>query len=270
MKLSVITINYNNKQGLQKTIESIVQQTFSDFEYIIIDGGSTDGSIDIIKDNSDCITSWVSEKDNGVYNAMNKGIELAKGEYLLMMNSGDYLSENKILEQVFVNYDATADLIYGNVYRAKNDKIINTSIFPEKLSLQYFTTNTISHQAVFIKKQLHDIIGKYDENLRFSSDWKFLILAIGKYHASFKHVPMLMTVADNDGLTSKSYNFREIYSERIQVLKKYFPELAKEFEHLKKKRMTIGRTLYLRLKYKMRDISGALKNIAGFNKFLYL
>ena len=89
MKLSVITINFNNRDGLRKTIESVVNQTYNDFEYIIIDGGSTDGSVDVIKEYADRIDYWVSEPDKGIYNAMNKGIDVAKGEYCIFMNSGD-------------------------------------------------------------------------------------------------------------------------------------------------------------------------------------
>ena len=83
MKLSVITINYNNRDGLKKTIESVVNQTYKDFEYIIIDGGSTDGSVEVLKEYSDKIDYWVSEPDKGIYNAMNKGIDIAKGEYVM-------------------------------------------------------------------------------------------------------------------------------------------------------------------------------------------
>ena len=100
MKLSVITINYNNRDGLRKTIESVVNQTCRDFEYIIIDGGSTDGSVDVIKQYADRIDYWVSEPDKGIYHAMNKGIAVAHGEYLNFMNSGDCFYESTVVENV--------------------------------------------------------------------------------------------------------------------------------------------------------------------------
>jgi len=112
--LSIISINLNNVAGLQKTIESVWPQTFTDYEYIIIDGGSTDGSIDIIKKYSDKITYWISEKDNGIYHAMNKGIEVAKGDYCLFLNSGDWLVDKKILENVFSN-NHSEDILYGDM-----------------------------------------------------------------------------------------------------------------------------------------------------------
>ena len=115
MKLSVITINFNNRDGLRKTIESVVNQTFKDFEYIIIDGGSTDGSVDVIKEYADRIDYWVSEPDKGIYNAMNKGIDVAKGEYCIFMNSGDCFYVNDVYENVFRELDGV-DIIIGDSY----------------------------------------------------------------------------------------------------------------------------------------------------------
>ena len=97
MKFTVITINYNNADGLRQTILSVVGQTCDDYEYVIIDGGSTDGSVEVIKEREDKISYWVSEKDGGIYNAMNKGVKAARGEYLIFMNSGDIFYDNKVL-----------------------------------------------------------------------------------------------------------------------------------------------------------------------------
>ena len=96
----IITINYNDAAGLKKTIDSVINQTYTEFEYIIIDGGSSDSSLQIIKENANQINYWVSETDKGIYNAMNKGIEAAKGEYLLFLNSGDYLLDSLVLKKV--------------------------------------------------------------------------------------------------------------------------------------------------------------------------
>src|SRR5690348_5936351 len=112
-RLSLITINLNDLQGLRKTLDSIFTQTFTDYEYIIIDGGSTDGSLEEIKKSQDKLVYWTSEKDEGIYNAMNKGIVKAKGEYTLFMNSGDYLYSEDTLNKVFENAN-NEDLIYGD------------------------------------------------------------------------------------------------------------------------------------------------------------
>ena len=114
MKLSIITINYNHKEGLLKTIKSVVNQTYHDIEYIVIDGGSTDGSVDVVKQYEDSISYWVSEPDCGIYNAMNKGVAKATGEYCLFLNSGDSLhGTDSILE--FVSKLSGEDLLMGRV-----------------------------------------------------------------------------------------------------------------------------------------------------------
>ena len=117
MKFSIITINYNNKDGLEMTINSVLGQSFQGFEYIIIDGGSTDGSIDIIKKYESRIDYWVSEPDNGVYNAMNKGIRKATGDYINFMNSGDAYHSSSAL---------------GTVVIMKQRKVLHTR-FPHKM-----------------------------------------------------------------------------------------------------------------------------------------
>ena len=96
--ISIITVNYNNCQGLERTVNSVARQTYTDVEYIVVDGGSTDKSVDIIKQNENIISFWVSEKDNGIYNAMNKGVSFSHGEYLLFLNSGDYFADKEVLE----------------------------------------------------------------------------------------------------------------------------------------------------------------------------
>ena len=117
IKISIITINFNNCKGLVQTLDSVAQQTYNNYEHIIIDGASTDGSKSIIeqyKNKNPHVTYWVSEKDEGIYNAMNKGITHAQGQYLLFLNSGDYIEPN-ILEQAATSLTGT-DIIYGNLY----------------------------------------------------------------------------------------------------------------------------------------------------------
>lgn len=113
MRLSIITINYNNSIGLRKTIESVVSQTDNTFEYIIVDGGSSDGSVDIIKQYADKVSQWVSERDGGIYNAMNKGVRMAHGEYIMFLNSGDILYDNNVIGHVLPKLKA--DICVGNM-----------------------------------------------------------------------------------------------------------------------------------------------------------
>ena len=113
VKITIITINFNNCEGLGKTIDSVVSQSCHDYEYIVIDGGSTDGSVNVIKDNADNIDYWVSEKDDGIYNAMNKGIDHATGEYCLFLNSGDTLHDCEVIASVVPVLEA--DIVVGAI-----------------------------------------------------------------------------------------------------------------------------------------------------------
>ena len=137
-KISIITINYNDKVGLKKTIESVINQTWRDFEFIVIDGGSTDGGKEILEQNSDKIDYWVSESDNGIFNAMNKGIKVATGDYLLFLNSGDWFYSSNVISDVEKIIDGSVDIYYGNaVFKfEKKDKIVE---YDERISFEFFT-----------------------------------------------------------------------------------------------------------------------------------
>lgn len=203
MKLTIVTINYNNLAGLKKTVESVINQTWRNFEYIVIDGGSTDGGETYLGQNAQHFSHWVSEKDEGIYNALNKGVLASKGEYLLMLNSGDYLVNNYILATIFDKNNFNEDIVYGNVFREKNGVVFTESFHPEKLTFSFFRLSMINHQSIFIKRVLHDKIGLYDEKFKTISDWKFLILAICKYNVSYLHLGISFSVYDVDGLSSQ-------------------------------------------------------------------
>lgn len=233
MKLSVITINYNNRQGLQQTIKSVVNQTFRDFEYIIIDGSSTDGSVEIIKDNKKYIDYWVSEKDNGVYHAMNKGVAAAKGEYLLMLNSGDILINTDILYDVF-SKNINAEILYGDIeWRFKN-RFQCYYTLPDKIDVSFFLKKSLAHQASFIKRGAHEITGYYDEKMKVSGDWKFFILA-AKHNLAFQHLPLVISAGDSEGMSWSAVNYYTIRRERLQVVKRHFPDLLESFKTVIKK-----------------------------------
>ncbi len=234
-KLSIITVNLNNAEGLKKTIESVVNQTFTDYEYIIIDGGSTDGSVDIIKQYADKITYWVSEPDKGIYNGMNKGILKAKGEYCLFLNSGDYLFNEKILSDVFYNLPEY-DIVYGNGYScSKNDVIIKYEI-PEKLKLSYFYSDSIFHASTFIKKELFEKFGLYNEENKIVSDWEFFIKTIFVNNVHAKKIPYEISVIEEGGISRSVENKPLLQKEIENVLRNYFSpavlELIKDYENI--------------------------------------
>ncbi|MCH5231239.1 MAG: glycosyltransferase [Muribaculaceae bacterium] len=200
-KLSIITVNLNNKEGLQKTIESVINQTHQDFEWIIIDGGSTDGSKELIEKNSEHINYWVSEPDKGIYNAMNKGILRSRGEYLLFLNSGDYLcSENTLLNVI---KHLNKESIYLGNYKIGDNEIGYEFINNEYL-LFTLLNKGFMHQSSFFKRNLFDKYGLYREDLKVSSDWLFNIKAIIFYNEKVIHLPIPISVFSMGGLSSQN------------------------------------------------------------------
>lgn len=201
--INVITINLNNKDGLKKTIESVVNQTYFDkINYIIIDGGSTDGSVDVIKEYHDKLYYWVSEKDNGIFNAMNKGIDAAPNEgYCLFLNSGDYLSDNTIIEKVYDELDK--DIVYGNEFMVKKNNSMFTSSYPDTLDEGFFKRTALPHQSTFIKTEFMKE-HKYSEEYEILGDWKFLREMIMVHKVSYKHIRQNISVYYLNGVSTNN------------------------------------------------------------------
>ncbi len=221
-KLSIITINYNNSSGLKKTLESVVCQTFADYEYLIIDGGSTDGSVDVIKQYSDKLNYWVSEPDKGIYNAMNKGIKKAIGQYCLFLNSGDRLTDRNILNQVF-GIPFSEDIVYG-------DALIDNmhQSYPEKIKLSYLISKSLAHQSTFIRKSLFEKIGLYNEENTIVSDWEFFLKAILLHSCSCRYLKGYIVSKMESGGISQHATFEvKRRNETEQVFKKLIIPILK-------------------------------------------
>jgi len=199
MKYSIITINFNNCAGLHKTIESVVNQTFLSFEYIIIDGGSTDGSTDIIRQYGDKIDYWVSEPDKGIYNAMNKGISVSTGDYLLFLNSGDIFYSNQVLELVDRKHN-NSDLLIGREILGNAKP---SSFNPQKITMMTLFKKPLPHQATFINKKLFTN-SLYDEKYRIVADWKFWIQKLIIENCTYEYIDVIVDVFDITGISLNS------------------------------------------------------------------
>jgi len=255
-KLSIITINLNNAEGLKKTIESVVNQTSKDFEYIIIDGGSTDGSIEVIKTYTNIPTNiyistlntqsqpqlqpepepqpqpqpqpqppisyWISEPDTGIYNAMNKGIKIAKGEYCQFLNSGDYLVDNNVTEKMQKDLP-DCSIVYGNMIKLlKNSKkYIDRNSAGKPLTFLNFYKGTLNHSSAYIKRSLFEKYGYYDETLKIVSDWKFFTIVIGLHNESIKYRDIDMSYFDMSGISNSQNPLEK--AERTKVLTEILP-----------------------------------------------
>lgn len=225
MLLSIITINWNNAKGLEKTIQSVVSQSFKDFEYVIIDGGSTDGSVDIIKKYSEVFPiNWLSEPDKGIYNAMNKGIRKASGEYLHFLNSGDMLYDNNVVAQMsekIEDYSHPA-MLTGRMYKRMPDGSMYKSIISNNYSFLRFYTASINHPSTYIKRELFDRYGLYDESLKIVSDWKWFMQVVALNDVKPIIVNVNVSIFDMTGISVTNNKLRK--SERRAVLTDTVPQ----------------------------------------------
>lgn len=223
MKLSIITVCYNNKIGLIKTADSILKQTLHEFEWIIIDGGSKDGSKEIIERLSvispECVSYWCSEPDNGIYNAMNKGVKVATGDYLLFLNSGDIFYDDKVIEQVAPNLE-DVDFVFGNhCYVSKYGKIRDSSKWPKILPKEFWIARTINHQSMFIKRSTL-VKTPYDESLKVVADWAHPFYWLAIKNGSYKVIDTIVAIAEEGGYSFKHGDI--LAEERQRIIEKYF------------------------------------------------
>ncbi len=244
--ISVITINYNNASGLQKTIDSVVAQSFTDLEFIVIDGKSTDKSVEIIKQNNR-INSWESEKDNGIFHAQNKGIEKATGDYLLFLNSGDILAENDTLKKMSTHLSKT-DIVYGDLITEDASGIRKNEESPNTLDVYHFMISTLWHPCSFIHTSVFKRYGNYNENFKITADYEFFIRTILKHSVSYKHIPVSICVFDLRGISNNPDNDKLQTEERKKSwLTNFSPAAVASFEEhtklLRSREYAIGKKI---------------------------
>ena len=245
MRLSIITITYNNLVGLRKTADSVQEQTVSDFEWIIIDGASTDGTKEYLAamaaklQITNCKLQIISEPDRGIYNAMNKGIRLAQGEYIQILNAGDCLAAADVTERMLnalTEQTAKAgqpiDILYGNMLKVDgNGKLIGRSGYTE-YSLRQFYSSTLNHDCAYIRRALFDDdrYGLYDEQLRIVSDWKWYLQAIGLGKVRPVYADIDVTIFDGGGISETNLTLRS--EERRRVLEDVLsPAVLWDYDH---------------------------------------
>ena len=218
--ITVITINLNNRLGLQKTIDSVFGQNYPSIEYIVIDGGSVDGSFEYLQSIKSKLAYCISEKDKGIYDAMNKGIIRARGEYLLFLNSGDCFYDTTSLS-CLVNNICNEGIVYGKMGMYVNGSL-QTKAYPYKLSLAYFRYDTIPHQSAIIKKDLFDKFGYYKTHFKIVSDWAFFVDCIIKGKVKYKYVDQVISIFDLNGISSQPSSNKIIRKEINEHLKKKY------------------------------------------------
>ena len=227
MRLTIITINRNNAIGLEKTLQSVATQTFKEFEYIIIDGASTDGSVEVVRkfESRFAHLKWVSEPDSGIYNAMNKGLRMASGDYIQILNSGDSLAAPDVTEQMLTALEKANNpsILYGNMIKCFPDgrQVTDKCFAGQEITLLGMYTGTLNHNPAYICRELFEKYGYYDESLKIVSDWKWYLQAIIIEGEKPQYVDLDVTLFDMTGVSETNKELDK--AERKQVLELMFP-----------------------------------------------
>lgn len=227
MRLSIITINRNNAEGLEKTMLGVATQTFKELEYIVVDGASTDGSVEVIKRLEPQFThlKWVSEPDKGIYNAMNKGLRMASGDYIQILNSSDCLASDSVTERMLAALEKVGNpsVIYGNMIKCfpNGKKEVDKCFAGQEITMLGMYMGTLNHDPAYIRRDLFEKYGYYDENLKIVSDWKWYLKAIVLGGEKPQYVDLNVTFFDMTGISETNKEAER--AERKQVLEQLFP-----------------------------------------------
>lgn len=228
MKFSIITVCKNSGKTIENTILSVINQTFKDFEYIIIDGVSTDNTLSIVQKYSDKISKIISEEDNGLYDAMNKGIKTASGDYLFFLNSDDVFLHDNILELVN-NINSTAELLYGDI-AVLNKKTGKLSIKThDKFNKIYLLKNTPCQPATFYKKEAFEKYGYFDTNYKIVSDHEWFLRVFLKHNIHAEYMGFPISIFNMGGLSTDKNREDKLTAERNAILDKYFTKFERNF-----------------------------------------
>ena len=228
MHLSLVTINRNNAAGLEKTLQSVVSQTFKDFEYIIVDGASSDGSVEVIKKYEPQFLhlKWVSEPDSGIYNAMNKGIRMSSGDYIQILNSADCLAAPDVTERMLAALEKAGQpsILYGNMVKCFPDgkKVVDQSFAGQEITMRGMFSGTLNHDPAYICRDLFEKYGYYDETLKIVSDWKWYLQAIVFGTEQPQYVDIDVTLFDMMGISETNLDLSK--TERKKVLETMLPK----------------------------------------------
>ncbi len=233
MKLSVITVCYQAVDQLEKTIQSVRQQTNVDLEYVIIDGGSTDGTMELVDSYGEDIQIAISEKDQGIYDAMNKGTRLCHGDYILFLNAGDVLAKPDTLQKAAAVLESEKpDILYGDYYEQDHGKQTYVSYQGIKINSWYFLmSKMICHQAIIARKKLLQE-HPFDLTYRYAADRKWL-MQCQKQGAVMRHIPVAISVYDRTGVSSEPENFEKVRGEVDRCVMEAYPVRGRMLQLIK-------------------------------------
>ncbi|MGZ3884970.1 MAG: glycosyltransferase family 2 protein [Bacteroidia bacterium] len=263
--ISIITINYNNASGLKATIDSVRAQSVSAVDFVVIDGGSSDNSLAIIEQNKDIITYYCSEKDKGIYDAQNKGIDHSKGTHLLFLNSGDTLYDSGVLTAFLSELKTSpAEILYGNTNLVSSKEPDRVLVPPASLDLYFLFRETINHQASLIKKPLFNEFGKYDLSYKFCSDFDFFFRVFLKRPEAYRYFDRMICNYNNEGLSSQKDNHDRMVREKQLILSSNLsPKQYKDMHRAYRRGIPLKYRIFEQI-YKVPVLSLVFKKLVSF------
>lgn len=225
-KISIITVVYNAKDLLEETIKSVISQSYKNVEYLVIDGGSTDGTIEVIKEYEKDISYWISEPDNGIYDAMNKGTKLAHGDYVYFLGAGDIIHD-VLLDVSTLLIDGNT-IYYGNVFRNDTLKVYDGKFSPLKLAVK-----NICHQSIFYPTK---VFKQYAYNTKYlmQADYDLNMRCYGDDRFKFQYIPITVSNYDGDGYSALNLDF-PFYDDKLMIIKNNFSPIIYTYAYLRNK-----------------------------------
>ena len=218
-KYSIITVCLNAITQISRTANSLKQQNYANFEWIVVDGGSDDGTLNVLGKYKDLISVLVSETDNGIYDAMNKGIKCAKGEYIIFLNAGDSFFDKNTLTRI--NFSTNSDLVVGNLLFIDSNTVKKS---PENLDSRYMLKNTLPHQATLFHRRVFKKYGNFNASYRIAGDYEFFARMVNSGEPSYCFHPEIIAKFAGGGISSdpKYRNLRKRENHRIRW--EYYPK----------------------------------------------
>lgn len=214
MKVSIITAAFNSVQTLEDTVKSVLEQTYSNIEYIVVDGGSTDGSLNVVRryEQQFCgRMKWISEKDRGIYDAMNKGIQMATGDIVGILNSDDYFTRKDVIERMVDSFDKELDAVYGDIHFIRDGQ-------PDKC-IRYYSSKRFSpmwlrfgfmpaHPSFYCRREVFDKAGLYKTDYAIGSDYEMMVRLFLKFQIKTKYLPMDFVTMRTGGTSTRNVKSR--------------------------------------------------------------
>lgn len=224
MKISIITVVYNNERTIKDALESVLEQSYRDIEYVIIDGKSKDNTVTIIEEYKDKLGYFISEKDNGLYDAMNKGIQAATGDVIGILNSDDLYQDFDVIADVMeqFNNDSTLDILYGNLVYVKSDdvnKIVRNWKCKPYYDRFFENGNVPPHPALFVKKSVYDKVGLFNLDYKLAADYELMLRMLKKHDFKIKYIDRLIVKMRLGGATNQSY--KNIINQNKEIVRSW-------------------------------------------------